>query len=722
MLHEVKKEKEGGVKFTTKDGAMETKRPAYFSTLQKRAEEFINKHPSAVKKIPPSDVQNLIEDLQIHQVELEMQNQELRQAQLKIEAVRDKYTNLYDFAPVGYFTINDKRIIMEANLTVASMLGVERSNLIGNHLSKFITEDTADVFHLGINHLIKERLLQTIELRFVKKDGLEFNAKLDCTICTETGVNFNYIHVAVSDISQRKLAEEALAAENNIRTTLVESLPYPTMLIHKDKTVIFANKIAREVGAVVGGLCWRDFGQSEYIADEDKAYINQHKEVPLCGTHCTFCLADDALRNSKDMISPEVQAFGKIWETYWVPINEDVYLHFAIDVTERKTLEEQLQQASKMESIGIMAGGIAHDFNNLLYMITGNADLALEDIPEWNPTHANIKAIKTAGLRAAGIVKQLLNFSRRTGQKLSPIGAVTIIKDALKFLRATIPATVTIREHLPDTDTTVMADPIQINQILMNLCTNASQVMAEAGGILEITVEPETLTEDLVDKYPDLTAGEHLKITVGDTGPGIESEIIGRIFDPYFTTKEMGKGSGMGLAVVHGIVKNHNGAITVDSEPGKGATFTILFPVTTEKPEVEARRPDEVPFGNETILFVDDEEAITHMTGQILVRLGYKVETETSPAAALELFQSKSDYFDLIITDMTMPEMTGVKLSERLKGISPDIPVIICTGHSSLIDEENAKEMGIDGYVMKPIVKSDIAIAIRHVLDKGQAK
>ncbi|MCP3952538.1 MAG: response regulator, partial [Desulfobacterales bacterium] len=349
-------------------------------------------------------------------------------------------------------------------------------------------------------------------------------------------------------------------------------------------------------------------------------------------------------------------------------------------------------------------------------------ELALEDIPEWNPTHANIKTIKTAGLKAAGIVKQLLNFSRKTDQKLRPIGAVTIIKDALKFLRATIPATVKMRTHLPDKDITVMADPVQINQLLMNLCTNASQAMEETGGTLEITVENASLTENSAPNDPAVAKGEYVKLTVSDTGPGIESEIIGRIFDPYFTTKEVGKGSGMGLAVVHGIVKNHNGAITVDSEPGKSTTFTVLFPVATEKPEVEDGRPDKVPLGNETILFVDDEEAITHMTGQILERLGYKVETETSPAAALKLFQSKPDNFDLVMTDMTMPAMTGVKLSEKLKGIRPDISVIICTGHSALIDEEKAKEMGIDGYVMKPIVKSNIAIAIRAVLDKGQEK
>jgi len=402
--------------------------------------------------------------------------------------------------------------------------------------------------------------------------------------------------------------------------------------------------------------------------------------------------------------------------------NREINCAIAKDISERKKIEDQLRQSSKMESIGTIAGGIAHDFNNLLFMIVGNAELALEDIPEWNQTYANLEEIKTASLRASDIVKQLLNFSRKTDQKFIPIGAVTVIKDTLKFLRAAIPTTVEIQRHLPDTDITVMADPIQINQLLMNLCTNASQAMEKTGGTLEITVENEVLTEDSVNNYPDLTTGEHVKITVSDTGPGIDPETIDRIFDPYFTTKDVGKGSGMGLAVVHGIVNSHNGAITVDSELGKGATFTVLFPVVSDEPVMEAKpSSDKIPRGNETILFVDDEESITIMIRQMLERLGYQVETQLNPEEALELFKSKPQDIDLVITDMTMPQMTGVSLSKKLKTVRSDIPVIICTGHSSLIDEDKAKELGIDAFAIKPIVKKDIAKAIRKVLDNKES-
>jgi len=369
-----------------------------------------------------------------------------------------------------------------------------------------------------------------------------------------------------------------------------------------------------------------------------------------------------------------------------------------------------------MESLGTLTGGIAHDFNNLLYMIVGNTELALEDIPKWNPVHTNLEEIKSASLRAAAIVKQLLNFSRKTEQEMKPIGAVTVIKDAFKFMRSTIPSTIEIHNQLPDTEVPILGDSIQINQVIMNLCTNASQAMEETGGILKINVDALTLDENVAVSYPDLSVGDYLKITVSDTGPGIAPEIIGQVFDPYFTTKEMGKGSGMGLSIVHGIVKNHDGAITVDSKIGKGTTFTILFPVVDEKPVEDIAATGEPLLGTESILFVDDEESITNVTGKMLERLGYKVETSLNPIEALALFKSKPESFDLVITDMTMPQMTGAKLSEKLIKIRSDIPVIICTGHSSLIDEDKARQLGIAGYVMKPVSMSTIAKAIREVL------
>ena len=390
----------------------------------------------------------------------------------------------------------------------------------------------------------------------------------------------------------------------------------------------------------------------------------------------------------------------------------------SIDITERKELEEQLRQAHKMESIGILAGGVAHDFNNLLYMIMGNTELALEDIPKGNPIHENLKEIKKASIRGSAIVKRLLNFSRKTDQDLKPMDAVTVIKDTIGFLRSIIPSTIEITTNIPDTDIPILGDPTQINQILMNLFSNASQAMKDNCGTIEISIETIILNKTDIESYPNLQPGNHIKITVSDSGPGIAPDILDKIFDPYFTTKSLADASGMGLSIVHGIVKNHNGAIFVGSKIGEGATFNIFFPVADEVSEFKIEENNDIPHGTESILFVDDEESITNMTGKMLERLGYQVETQLNPVEALELFKAESDTFNLVITDMAMPQMTGVNLAEKLKEIRPDIPVVLCTGHSAIIEEEKVKQLGIDGLVMKPVSKLEIAKAIRNVLGK----
>jgi PAS domain S-box-containing protein len=385
---------------------------------------------------------------------------------------------------------------------------------------------------------------------------------------------------------------------------------------------------------------------------------------------------------------------------------------------EKRDIEAQLQQAQKMESIGTLAGGIAHDFNNIMGIIIGNTELALDDVPKWNSAYSSLEDIRKASLRAKNIVKQLLNFSRKSDQKLQPIQIALVIKDALKFLRSTIPTTINIHQNIQTAEETILADPTQINQIIMNLCINASQAMEQTGGDLSVIVKKVILDNNSAKNNSGLKSGAHVKIMISDTGPGIDPEIIDQIFDPYFTTKEVGKGSGMGLAVVHGIVKNHSGAIAVDSNLGKGTKFIIFFPLASKKAMVESNTSQDIPRGNETILFVDDEISIVKMVQRMFERLGYKVETATTPQDALEQFSLNPDHFDLVITDMTMPQMTGVKLSEKLMAIRKDIPIIICTGHSTLVDKERAKDLGLAAYVMKPINMRKTAQTIRKVLEK----
>lgn len=390
------------------------------------------------------------------------------------------------------------------------------------------------------------------------------------------------------------------------------------------------------------------------------------------------------------------------------------------DITEIKETEEQLRQALKMESIGTLTAGIAHDFNNILYTIIGNTELALEDLPEGNPTHGNLEDIKAAGLRASDIVQQLLSFSRNSDPKLTLISTLETTRDTLKFLRSMLPSSIDLQSHLPDTDMTILANHVQIGQVLINICTNAFQAMEETGGILSVTVSTTSIEEGSIKHFPDLLPGKYADITIKDTGPGIDPDIAERIFDPYFTTKAVGNGSGLGLSVVLGIVRNHGGAINMESRPGEGSTFRVLLPVAAGKPIVETKAPDETPRGNETILFVDDEVALVNMTRMMLERLGYTIETRTDPEDVVTLFRETPDRFDLLITDMTMPQMSGVRLAEQLRAVRKDIPVIICTGHSPLINEENAGDLGINAFIMKPIVGSDLAKTIRRVLDAAK--
>jgi len=517
------------------------------------------------------------------------------------------------------------------------------------------------------------------------------------------------------DITQRKRAEEALRASHERFLTVLNSID-ATIYVADMETyeIIFMNKYMIESFArdMTGETCWEVF---------------RGESGPCPG--CTNNQLIDKNGNPTGVLvwQDKNPIIGKWYMNYdraieWTD-GRLVKLQIATDITELKKMEEELIQAHKMESIGTLAGGVAHDFNNILYMIIGNAELALEDIPKLHPSHSKLESIKYASLKAAGIVKQLLSFSRKIDHELKPMDIVSTIEDSLEFLRATIPTTIEIRRQLPDKEMIILADLIQINQIVMNLCINAFQAMEETGGILEIKVDTTAIEKGSVKDFPDLVPGQYVKIVMIDTGLGMNPEIIDRIFDPYFTTKEIGKGSGMGLAVVHGIVKSHGGAISVDSKLGKGTTFTILFPIFDKKPEKQIETNYEPgqgigTMGTETILFVDDEEFIIDMSVQMLEQLGYKVRATANPWEAFELFQSKPREFDIVITDMTMPGMTGVQLSEKLKEVRSDIPVIICTGHSSFIDEETAEKLGIAAYLMKPVLMSEITKTIRMIMDK----
>jgi len=385
---------------------------------------------------------------------------------------------------------------------------------------------------------------------------------------------------------------------------------------------------------------------------------------------------------------------------------------------EKKKIETQLQQSQKMEAIGTLAGGIAHDFNNILSLIFGYTELAMGNLPEDSHARSDMNKLLQAGDRARDLVKQILTFSRHTEQEQKPILIQPIVKEALKLLRATLPTTIEIRQNIATTSM-VLADPTQMHQVIMNLCTNAYHAMSEKGGVLDVSLTDIDLDAEFTTKHLNTYPGPYLRLTVSDTGQGIEEEALGRIFEPYFTTKGQNGGTGMGLAVVHGIVKSHGGIITVYSKPGKGSTFNVFLP-RIEHAEADKEtdiRLGKIPTGNEHILFIDDEPAIVDIGKGMLEHLGYTVEVRTSPIEALAAFKALSGKFDLIISDMTMPKMTGDELAKELMNIRPDIPIILCTGFSEHINEEQAKAIGIRKLIMKPFIMREMAEAIRQVLD-----
>jgi signal transduction histidine kinase/ActR/RegA family two-component response regulator len=384
--------------------------------------------------------------------------------------------------------------------------------------------------------------------------------------------------------------------------------------------------------------------------------------------------------------------------------------------------ERQMQQVLKLQSIGTLAGGIAHDFNNILFPIIGYTELAMDDIPEEGPARRSLEEVLKAASRAKELVQQILTFSRRNGHERKPIRLPIIIREALRLLRASIPKTIDIITDLDENCSSIMGNPTQMHQVVMNLCTNAYQAMRETGGEIHVRLgEVNIGYEEMVQRI-GIKMGPHLHLVVQDDGVGMDATVLERIFEPYYTTKEPGQGNGLGLSVIHGIVKNHGGFITVESLPGRGSSFHVYLPTIDEMEqdiEVELRAAE--TGGGERILLVDDEEQIVAMEKQMLEKLGYQVTACASSSEAWTVFSARPDQFDLMITDMTMPHMAGDRLTEKVLGLRPNLPVILCTGYSDMINEDKAAALGIRRFVMKPVEKNELARAIRDALESGQS-
>jgi two-component system, cell cycle sensor histidine kinase and response regulator CckA len=393
---------------------------------------------------------------------------------------------------------------------------------------------------------------------------------------------------------------------------------------------------------------------------------------------------------------------------------------FIIDNTEQKNLEEQLRHSQKMEAMGTLAGGIAHDFNNILTAVLGNAEMGLLRIPEDSRAQHNLKEILKAGKRARDLVQQILTFSRQEKQEPRPLQITPIVKEVVKLFRVSLPETVTIHKDLAASAGIVLADPIQIHQLLMNLGTNAGHAMQKTGGVLEVKLANVVLETNSAFHDFELKPGQYVELSVSDTGCGMDRAVMERIFDPFFSTKTFGEGSGMGLAVVHGIVKTLGGAIKVESELGKGSTFRVFLPRIAADTGHEADGAA-LAFNNDEyprLLLVDDDETLLKVGKRMLERFGYRVTVKSSGIEAFEFFKTHPDQFDLVITDQKMPKMDGLKLVQAILNARPDMPIIVCTGYIEELNQKETKSLGVCEWVRKPVVFGELAKIVREVLER----
>ena len=644
----------------------------------------------------------------------------LNSSEVALKQSEEKYRTILENIEDGYFEVDIAGNFTFFNDYMCRLIGYSSSAMTGMNNREYMDEENAKKVFQTFNRIYETgKPAKGFDWEIIKVDGTRRQVDASVSLITDEDGNRIGFRGIARDITERKLAEKALSESEEKYKQLVNHAPT--------------------------GIFRVDFNTGKLISVNDviSEYTGYTKEELLNMSALDF-LTEESQKHFLDRLNRlvngrqiprtvEYRAKAKDGHEFWIlldaryeydkngkPKGATVVAH---DITDRKQaeeeklrLEDQLQQVQKMEAIGTLAGGIAHDFNNILSVIIGYTELVLMNGNVDGEVRQNLKEIFNASKHARDMVKQILAFSRQSKQERKPIQASHIVKEALKLLRASLPTTIKIQQKIEKNTGVIKADPTQFHQVLMNLCTNAAHAMHEKDGVLKISLGNIDLDQKDTARHPELKPGPYLKLSVSDTGDGIQPEAQDRIFDPYFTTKEKGEGTGLGLAVVQGIIKSHNGAITVESEVGQGSTFHVYLPRIQQDAIIDEVDSTPLPMGNESILLVDDEQPLVDIGKQMLERLGYTVAGRTSSVEALALFKAQPNRFDLVITDIVMPNMTGEKLAEKLMDIRADIPVILCTGYSEKFTRRQASDMGIRSFLMKPLVMQDLANTVRQAL------
>ena len=636
---------------------------------------------------------------------------EKEEAEEALRVSEERYRTIFNQAADSIVLIDaESGALVEFNERAHENLGYTCKEFEKLKITDFETIESSKKVARHIKKIVKAGA-DTFETKHRTKAGEIRDIRVNARAVSIRGKNF--VQSIWHDITELKRAAEALQESEKRFRTFVDFTYDWESWIGPDGKYIYVSPSCERISGYSSEEFFKNPGLLQKISHPD-----DHNKV---------CIHIQKHQKRDEVLTMDFRIITRSGDTRWIShICRSVYDNDGNrfgrrtcnrDVTDQRKLEAQLHHAQKMESIGTLAGGIAHDFNNILYSIIGFAEMGADKSDENSKIFRYFREILRAGNRGSGLTKNILAFCRQEELDKKPSLIQPVIKESLEMLSAVIPSTIKIDRRIDMQCGPVLCDPAQIQQVIVNLCTNAYQAMQDTGGNLvvalsEVDIEP--------GYHISLKPGTYLQLTVGDDGHGISAEDMKRIFDPYFTTKEKGKGTGLGLSVVHGIVKNHEGEITVSSEPGKGSTFNVYLPrIIDDSGEEEGVRtiPESIPGGKENILLVDDEPTIVDMLTEFLEGIGYHVTAHTGSVKALEAFRLQPEKFDVVITDMTMPEMPGDRLSQKLLEIRPDIPIIICTGFSERVNEEQAKAMGIREFIMKPAQRGKLARLIRKVME-----
>jgi PAS domain S-box-containing protein len=641
---------------------------------------------------------------------------ERKQAQEEIRQARDSLATLFKTSPDAVIVADADGYITAANDSVFDVYGYRPEELIGQHVS--MMPDNDDSLRENINlveHVYENGIVRGFEITRKHKDGHSIQVETSVALLKNSDGTPAGAISSTRDITERKHLEDQLQRSRDYLETLFMASPDAIVVCDNTGTIIMAND------SVVDVYGYRP----EELIGEHGAIFTPHNDKLVEGTMEALeeLFEQGVLRN---VLSERQHKDGHIFQaesSHVLLKDPDGSLVGSVsatrDITDRMRLQEQLRQAQKMEAIGTLAGGIAHDFNNILGAIIGYSELSQHD-SECAPTiRNNLDQILNAAERARNLVKQILTFSRKSQSEVKPLQMHVILKEALKLMRASIPANIEIKADVAERHDVVLADATQIHQIIVNLCTNAAHAMEQSGGVLTIDLQPIELQDADIASYSGLQPGLYVELRIRDIGTGIALQELSRIFEPFFTTKEVGRGTGMGLAVVHGIVKSLKGDIKVYSKPGRGTVFHVLLPRLDEDVAGGDVVVHDPPRGHEKVLLVDDEPALLDVGASMLRSLGYQVTAVQKPREALELFARDPEAFDLIFTDQAMPGLTGFDFGQQALKLRPDIPVVLCTGYSDLVTEKAALAAGIRAFVIKPLSRQLIGSTIRRVLDGG---